>query len=55
MVRRLCLSLHIIGGSETFRFISVDALIYLAGRFGHFLYWIWPSFIEAKARAKYNF
>ena len=24
-------------------------------RFAHFLYWIWPSFIESKARKKYNF
>jgi len=24
-------------------------------RFAHLLYWIWPSFVERKARAKYNF
>lgn len=24
-------------------------------RFAHFLYWIWPSYIEKKARQKYNF
>ncbi|KAJ2937080.1 hypothetical protein H1R20_g3, partial [Candolleomyces eurysporus] len=24
-------------------------------RFAHLLYWIWPSFIEGKARKKYNF
>ena len=24
-------------------------------RFAHFLYWIWPSFVESKAKRKYNF
>lgn len=24
-------------------------------RFGHLLYWIWPAYIEWKARVKYNF
>ncbi|KII86262.1 hypothetical protein PLICRDRAFT_177834 [Plicaturopsis crispa FD-325 SS-3] len=24
-------------------------------RLGHFLYWVWPSYIEGKARRKYNF
>lgn len=24
-------------------------------RFGHLLYWIWPSFVEWRARKKYNF
>jgi len=24
-------------------------------RFAHLLYWMWPSFVERKAKAKYNF
>ncbi|KAG5640680.1 hypothetical protein DXG03_007544 [Asterophora parasitica] len=24
-------------------------------RFGHFLYWVWPAFVEWRARKKYNF
>ena len=33
-----------------------DVLIpYAMVRFGHFGYWLWPSFIEGFARRKYNF
>lgn len=27
----------------------------LTMRWGHLLYWVWPSFVEWRARVKYNF
>lgn len=34
-----------------------EGTVFMPGimRLGHLLYWIWPSFVEWRAREKYNF